>query len=491
MTIELSLRALSPSVLADGPTRFALELTNAGPGEVTVPVAGGSSPFEYAIHAGDGSRLIASASEEAMRDAHPWMKEMPLMRLGDLELSPGASARYEEDLVSLLTAPLPPGDYLVQASYRPTEGETTVSTRVPIRVLVSRPTAIAHDLSVREGRVITAEWHAEPDAKALLRERRSGELPLGRFFDLGAVEARGPIRQVAVSRDTAPGIPEGWRWLAWLDGADLFAGVAQESRLLFPTRPIALDLESPSLLPFGYTLLDRGALFVVTGARARRPVVRLIRVPKGPAAAPVSMDVTLDDPPDTAPVAATCVWGLDAAPELILSWVQEIKGATLIIAGRVSATTGEPASPPKGIFVTLRPVLTTHFPPSIGPGERPHAQVLLGPDLPGHDHLTHVTFEAGNPSVQTSREIANLPPSAGEVARWVLPSDPTSGAPLLAVAGGDLWVSGSQGWARLAPHPPGQVEPWSVRLWVFSTKMWLATWFDREGGYRARWLDAV
>jgi hypothetical protein len=483
MPLVLSLRPTSPSVLADGPMPFSLTIENTGPFDATAPAMGGSSPFEYSVYAGDGSRWILSASASSRQAADRWMDDMPPIGAGDLTLSPGAAAVYDDDLMSLLTEPLAPGSYLVQASYGASTGETTVSARVPLVVVASRPLAIAQDLALREGRVVVAEWHSREDGKTLLRARQSGNVPLGRFSELTTIETGEPVRQVALSCDVAYRIPEGWRWLAWLDGGSLFAGVAQEQNLLFPTQPIALDLEAPTLLPFGFTTADRGAIFVVAGKREGRQSILLIRIPSGPNATPLLTDVRLSDPPDVAPIAATCVWTAEGVPALVLSWVQEIKGVSLILQGRVDATTGEVLAPPKGVFVTLRSVLATSFPPTLGPDERRHAQVLLGPEPNEGASLTHMTFEMTHPSTQTSRELPPL--SVGEVARWVLPSDPTSGAPLLAVAGGEIWASGSQGWTRIAT---GDVEPSSARLWVFSAGRWLATWFDREGGYRSRWI---
>jgi hypothetical protein len=203
----------------------------------------------------------------------------------------------------------------------------------------------------------------------------------------------------------------------------------------------------------------------------------------GKGAAPVLTDVRLEKLPDAVP-SATCVWTEDGPPTLVMSWTLEVHEATLILFGRVEALSGEVLAPPKGVFATVRPVLAVGVPPAIAPGERRRAQVLLGPASPGSARLTHVTFDMANPDAQTVLELPSLPDlPAGGVDRWVLPSEPLAGAPVLAVAGPAIWASGSDAWTRIVT---GDVEPTSVRLWAFSPARRICSWFDRARGYR--WL---
>jgi hypothetical protein len=292
---------------------------------------------------------------------------------------------------------------------------------------------MAQDHTVKDGRVVIAEWHVNADGTTLLRKRETGPAPLGRFFDLLTYKTSKPVRQSAVSLNAAYGIPDYWRWLAWLDGADLMAGVAHDSRWIYPTGPIPLDLEDPALLPYGYTTAGAGAIFIVAGGPVGHPHIRLVRIPPGQDAEPVLTDVIFDKLPDALPK-ATCLWSPSRDPELILNWSIEISGVTLVLFGRVNALSGEMVAPPKGVFTTLRPVRAFSFPPAIGPGDELHAQLLLAPDA-GGSHFTQVILDVLNPSNQTLRDLPFLDTiSPGLIDRWVLPTEPYTNTPVLAVA---------------------------------------------------------
>ena len=491
MPLELSLHPRKTSVLADGPIPLSLELKNAGAGDARVLEPGGLSPFEYALYSADGSSLLQSASEMERRDADPWLADDPPVPRDNLALPPGGAAVYEDDLMSFLMQPLEPGSYLLQASYLSSEGEICTSPRVALEVVISRPQTLAQDLSPEGGRVTIAEWHRTPEGTTVLRERGAGLPPLGRFFDLQTFETAGPLRQSAMSLNAAYRIPEAWRWLAWLDGERLFAGVAHAGTWLYPTTTVSLDLQTPTLLPYGYTLHDAGAIFLVAGRRGDRAHLQLVRIPPGYDVTPVSTDVRLEDPPDTVP-SATCVWTESGPPELLLSWIVCVHDVQLILFGRVDALTGEVLSPPKGVYPTLRSVAAFAVPPALGTqsstlGEQRSAQVLLAPASPGSPY-THVTFDMLNPSTSAARDLPLLPELAsGGVDRWVLPSALFPGVPVLAVAGQEIWMSGSRAWTGIAA---GNIDPSSVRLWAFSPTRWICSWFDRTHGYRWRPLRA-
>jgi hypothetical protein len=489
MTWTLKLEPRAPTVLADGPMPLSLELVNAGAEDEAVPQIEGTALFEYSIHAADGELPPRSASRMQRRRADVWLSNIRPMQGPDLVVAPGGSARFEEDLVSLLTEPLEPGRYLIEASYDSPEGETCTSERVPLEVVVSRPHAIAQTLAVGEGRVVIAEWHLDADGTTRLRARQKGKTPLGWFSELATLDAAEPVGQCAISTNAAYGILEAWRWLAWTSADALRVGVAHGEHLMYRSRPIRLELEAPSLLPIGYTVHGARAVFVVAGKRDGRPLLRLVGMAPGLDAEPVLTDVQLEPPTDGVP-STTCVWTADGPPELVASWVVEAGGATSILLGRVNARSGEVVAALGRVFTTDRSVLAFAVPPTIGPAmgpavgsdEQRRAQVLLAPARLDGSQFTHVTFDMGDPANVTAHELPSLPAFAARgVDRWVLPSDPVAGAPVLAVGGAEIWAAGGGAWTRLAT---GDVEPSSVRLWAFAPTRLVCSWFDRARGYR-------
>jgi len=501
MPFELILQSLPEPAIADGPIRLALEIRNTGDRELPVPLAmNGSLPFRYSIYSPDGSDLLKTASAIERMDAEASLGDRPRIPPRMIDLPAGLTASYDDDLMSLLTEVLAPGKYLAEAAYDAPNGESSTSARVDLEIELSEPMALAQDIEVSQGRIIIAEWHRKTGGGTLLRQRETDvPQPLGRFFDLHTFEPANPAPpQCAVSTRAAYGILDHWRWLAWLDGGSLLAGVAHYGRWLYPTGPISLDLDKPALLPYGYTLGDGGAVFVVAGESGGRPRLSLVRIPPDQEAQPAVIDVASAKLPEGTP-RATCLWSEDGADELVFGSELESSGATTIVLTRVHALTGEMTAVPKAVFVTLRPVLEVSFPPAASAEEERHAQILLGPDPAGETHFTQITFDIRNPFRQISKDLPDFE-GAGEdgfsperAERWVLPSEPYSDTPVLAVAQGQIWSATASrqdqcGWGRVAE---GEIEAWTVRLWAFSANRLLCTWFDRVLGYQSHWLRFV
>lgn len=498
MPFELILQSPPEPAIADGPIRLALEIRNSGDRELPVPLAmNGSLPFRYSIYNAEGSELLKTASAIERRDSETWLGDGPEIPLPMIDLQPGSTESYEDDLMSLLTEALAPGKYLVEASYEAPNGETGTSARVGLEVELSDPVALAQDIEVSQGRIIIAEWHRTTGGGTLLRQRETDvPKPLGRFLDLHAFEPADPAPpQCAVSTRAAYGILDHWRWLGWLDGGSLLAGVALYGRWLYPTGPIPIDLDEPALLPYGYTLADGGAVFIVAGESGGRPRLRLVRIPPGQEARPAVVDVASAKLPEGTPH-ATCLWSEDGADELVFGSKLESGGTTTIVLARVHALTGEMTAAPEAVFATERPVLEVSFPPAASTEEERHAQILLGPGPAGETCFMQIAFDIRDPSRQISKDLSDFE-DAGEdgfsperAERWVLPSEPYSGTPVLAVAQGQIWAAtaaqqGPRGWSRVAE---GEIEAWTVRLWAFSADVLLSTWFDRSLGYRSHWL---
>jgi hypothetical protein len=395
------------------------------------------------------------------------------------------TAVYEDDLMSLLTQPLEPGTYSLQATFTSPDGGSCTSERVPFEIVVSRPQGMAQDIEVPAGRIVIAEWHRNADDSALLRQRETDILPLGRFFDLETLRPAQPIRQIAISRNAAYGILDHWRWLAWLVGMKLTAGIALFDGFLFPPTSLPLDLEEPCLLPFGYTTADRGALFIADGKSGAEPCILLVKLLPGDNAEPSVIKLQFEKLPSGIP-SATCIWDHNGALELLFSWTVQSSGTSDIIQARVNAVNGEVIATPRTVYTTPRSLQTTAFPPSVAPGEKQFAQMLLAPDASG-SFFTHTIFDVTNPSTLASRDLPMLEPFSAEmVDRWVLPSAPSRTTPVLAVAGSDIWASAKPAWRPVATN--GDFDASSVRLWAFSPQKLLCSWFDKSRGYRSHAL---
>ena len=484
MPYQLTLKLPSTPAIADGPILLSIALKNLGNTPAAFPSSEGPSQFRYSIYSPEGDRFLQSASRAERQKAKPWLAQMKELPAAQSEVLPEHSLVYQEDLTPLLAHPLEPGSYIVEASYRFPDGETCVSPRTTLEIAVSKPQAIAQDIAISDGMVVIAEWHRDAAAN-VLRKRDNGLPPLGHFDELWTSTALEPIRQSAMSRNAAYGIPQRWRWLSWISGGHLLAGVAHDRRWIYPTLPIPLDLDAPSLLPIGYTTADAGALFLIAGKKEGRPSIRLVAIPPGEDAQPVVTTVAFDTLPDAIPE-ATCVWGPDRAPELILSWTVPISGVTMVLLGRVSAVSGEMPAAPKAVFVTLRSVCAVNCPPSLGPEEQRYGQVLMAPDSVGLPY-THVAFDIASPSSQTARELPFIEREfvPSDVKRWVLPSEPFPNSPVLAVTAEEIWACVGSEWILVAD---GAIDASSVRLWVFSPARVLCTWFDRDRGYRSELL---
>lgn len=477
-TVQLSLRA--PSLLADAAVPLVVTLRNAGAAAEAVPQVEGSAPLEYTIRPADGEAPPRVVSRVRRQQDELALSVTPPRQDDDLVVAAGEEARFEEDLAWLLGEPLAPGRYTVEATYHAPAGRRFTSRRAPLTITVSRPRALAQALAVGEGRVVIAEWHEEDGGATRLRLRHSGGRPLGGFADLATLAAAESPGQVAVSTHAGRGLLDEWRWLAWTRGADVRVAAALGEGLMYPGGPIASGLAEPSLLPLGYTVRGGGAVFVVAGRHEARARVRVLSVAPGRDVAPRWTDVRLATP-DGAPE-ATCVWSADGPPELALCWLTRADGVASIVAGRVDAATGEVVAPATTVFTTRRAVLAFAAPPTVGPGERRSAQVLLAPPREDAARFTRVTFDVVDPSRTATHELPRLPAFAARgVDRWVLPSEPHPGAPVLAVGAGEIWAASDAGWTRIAD---GDIEPASARLWAFAAGRLLCTWFDRTRGYR-------
>ncbi len=479
--MHLSLTSPQFASVADGPILLDLSLTNDGGTPVSVPDPEESRPFAYKILDSEGKDTVALASAALRQAAVPRMT--PPLKLPTImqELGVGASLEYRSDLMSLLAVPLAPGRYLVEASYTCPDGAITLSDRVPVVVIPARPTAMAQTLAQTPGTLVAVELHDQQDGSFLLRKRQSDDTFLGRFFDMRTVRPSTPVLRLAVSVEAAYGTPRDWRWIAWLEGETLFAGVARSTDFTRPTSALPLGLADPVLLPFGYVFKDGSGLFGVVGSANGQRRIGLIQIDGHRDSKPKLIPVELAGLPEPIPN-FTLVWNEEGVPELLCMWHLQTQRGSEIGAVRITVATSAIHPLPGRLYETNRQVLATAFPPVIRPGKSGHFQVLLAPEAEGASY-THETVNLLDPADRSTRDLpAFTPPSGQTVTRWVLPSVAFPGAPVVVVTEKELQVCVAGEWRPVASGKP---IPDSARVWALSSSVYYCTWFDAVRGYQA------
>jgi hypothetical protein len=475
MSLQLQLQVVNTPAIVDGPIRLALTLKNTGPAPLEVPSPKGGSRFSYQIFSKD-LEFLCTASKEELHNSRPQFgPRLPGPEPKDL-LSTDATITYDDDLMSVLPHLLEPGQYLLEASLRVSDGITPISPKVPFEIVVSTPIALAQTLDVTRRRIVIVEFHEQPDGLVLIRKRESRVTLLDRFYDLLTFKPSARIDQVAIGVEAEYSAPEHWRWTAWLDGLLLHACVARhlDSRCL--TGPIDLGLEAPALLPYGYLYEDGSGAFIVIGDAKGQRRMRIVTISPQSNVAPHFVDLRLSRLPEGIPH-ATLIRHESGTCELVLTWIAGSAMAGGVLQCRVDPHSGAVTSPLRMTFATTRPVVTSKVGAAILPGQTDALQLLLAPPTTGGKYtLATVTFDGKPGSTQdlASTEGLNLDPG-----QWILPSSWFNRARVLAAAQNEIWTEGR----KIAE---GNLLLSSMRLWAFDRDSAACTWFDATRGYRSR-----
>jgi hypothetical protein len=481
--MKLYLKAPQRPAVADGPILLELSLTNDSASAVNAPVPNESQPFEYTILDDAGERTVSIASRAQREAAIPQLEPLAEFPPFEQSLEPNGVLSYNDDLTSVLPAPLAPARYVVEGAYRQPDGAVAQSERVSIEVKPALPVAIAQTLDPRPESLIIVDFHDAGDGSLLLRKRQSDHTLLGRFYDMLSFRPSFPVRQASIAVEADFNAPRHWRWVAWIDGSSMFAGVVRATDFVEPTEAIPLGMEEPVLLHHGYVLDDGSGKFVVAGLESGKRSIRLVTIPPG-GGKPGVVEIQLTTVPSTAPC-ATLVWTAAGSPELILSWSLKSSSGHGIVQARIDALTGSERSGVQGVFKTNRDVVEVACSPVIRPGKNGRIQVLLAPGVAEDPH-TLASFDVIDPSNRTARHLPAITALPGRaVDRWVLPSSAYPEAPILALSKGEFWLARKEEWRRIAMGDPW---PDSVRLWAFDSTTYQCTWFDTVRGYQAVFL---
>ncbi len=497
MPIELILTGPTASeVLVDGPIRLSLWLKNTGQGSMDAPAP---EEFEYRVYdvgdvKGQGeSKLLCTASILSKEESIPQLSSAPVSTPSSVSLGGGAMYAYPTDLTALLTELLPPGKYQVEAVL---SGDTLQATseQVPFEVMMSWPAAFAQALDGRRQRLVLIEFHQEPREEGVgpvrLRLRRSESTLLDRFHDLHTFEPATPLQQTALTIDSAYGVPGDWRWIAWMDGNDLYCGAARKADFLYPKGPVDLQLGADArLLPYGYVTANGNGTFLVTGLDRGdgKRKIRMVTIPPGKDTQPVLTDLHLATVPADAIPESTMVCAGDGKRELVLYWRVQAAGIQIVAAGRFDPETGAMLAKPGPVFQTSRQVLASQAPPVVFlDGQAEDAfQVLLAPDT-AEGRFTLVAIRVGD-GEKLEFDLPALDDSLRNsiVARWVLPSNHVPGKrAAIVTSNGEVWLTsdgGGPSWRRIGGGDG--LDAGSVRLWAFDARLAACTWFDKTKGY--------
>ena len=474
--LQLILNAPHEAFITEGPMPLTLRLSNQGGEPQNVPPPGGSSPFEYRIYLGDAWIATASVREVLIsRGLARTFVAIPAPR----RLSPDASQDYTEDLAPLLASPLPPGQYELEARHLPSRtADLILSKRVPFEITALQPEAIIQTL---DGPFIAAFEFLKRDAGHMILRQRSSLLSLNDpFNEIHTFTPSDSLGDTAFAVPVEPGQPLYWRWLAWLDGNSLHAGVAQITSLTYDTGPVPIQLDSPSLLPYGYGFPDGRGLFILSGFEGDDRRIQIVTLLPERGHPPLFTRVHLSHVPKI--LFSTTLNLPDGGPaEILLSWILLAGARSGVAQGAVDAATGEVKTKPRSIFVTRREVAAHSFLPMHRAGEPGVHQFLLAPEAP---HGSYTLLRMGADDVSRRDEI-DLPSTSvfrGHlIDRWVLPS-PASAQPVVAaLSGGKIWVSQGNDWRQLEA---ANVLISTVRLWTVATGQLWCTWFDAAHGYR-------
>lgn len=474
--MRLDLKPPQLSAVADGPISLELSLTNDSASPVDVPVPKQSEPFEYTIFDSEGERTISIASSAHREASIPSLEPVPELPAPQQSLEPNAVLPYKDDLTSLLPAPLPSGRYVVEGLYRQPDGSVARSERVSIEVKPSLPVAIAQTLDPRPESLILVDFHDTQDGSLLLRKRQSDHTLLGRFYDMLRFRRSAPVQQAAIAVEANFDTPRYWRWVAWLEGNSIRAGVVRAVDFVGPSDAIPLDLEDPRLLHHGYVFPDGSGKFIVAG----KGKMQLVTIGPARGSKPEVVDIQLTNAPLSVPF-VTLAWNESESPELIFTWNEDKE----ILQARIDPRTGLERSSVSSIFTTNRDMVEVAGPPAILPGRTGRVQILLAP-ANEDDRYILTSLDVADPASQTSRRVPLLGTLPGEsVDRWVLPSHAYPEAPVLALSKGEFWVTDRDGWRHIAVGDP---LPGSTRLWTFDSTTFQCTWFDTVRGYQSVFL---
>jgi hypothetical protein len=273
ISVSITIKNMPKKVICGGSIMCEVEVKNNSADEISVPALAPFSPIQYVFKlVSDGSQRIVSR-----KNFSAFMKSgrsFPAIEQKFVTLKSGECLTNREgDLAVSAIDPLLPGDYTITASI---EINKTTFTSVPVSLTLCSPeiqlleSYFSSLYQIVNSIFIESRCHA---GKALFLRPAFGNNPVigvaGIPFELEKMpEAIAAVEKV---ESDATG-----QWVCWQDGTAItgaWGDVYLKFRVFGSTK---VDLDSPQLLPLGFTLSNNTGTFFVRGQKNGKTVLQSI-----------------------------------------------------------------------------------------------------------------------------------------------------------------------------------------------------------------------
>jgi hypothetical protein len=469
-TLDLTIKLKRDKVITGESLPIEVTLENRSPSPVEVPDPRVESKFLYTLRSQSDPAVVHHLSA-AQAHADRYLEPKRSRGLPGLQLAPGAKQVYNEDLAQYEVTPIHPGAYALVVGYNGVGGLAECAA-VPISIAPPRPSRMVTLAGATEKRiaVVFAQPSDAKHASVYQIENAAGRPGDGAAYPRKEGVGIAELRGLAVAIDLASS--QGRRWLAWLEGGVLGAGVGNGRYISRLVEPVAHGLHGASLGPVGWQLSDDDALFIVLGAEAGG---------KGILAA-ATFHLTAPGVVKTIPVAGPAnpeawaaqyhVSGSDAQIELVMATrtghMAKITRQTIALG---SGKAGAPAT-----LVERPSALTAMAMAPVGLGGNPVVDVLFGPD-PKTSYMSLVRLPLAGGAAGTTWDFSPPKNTGGKrPTAWAIPRTPLEPRMAATHVGDKIYVRRAGGdWAVVVDGVP-HVEH-------------LALEALREGGVVAVWSD--
>lgn len=278
--VILELKLMNPTVLVGASIPVKVLVKNQGESTVSLHDKEFSDPFRYVLRRTSDSEAAYILSAKAARLARS-IDPIPPMPEPMKELAPGAQDVFSADLAIYTPVPLPAEEYLLSAVYSIGEQEL-VSAEIPLNISIPRVKALSAVLGVSEPRLSLLFAHAFEDGSLGVYQMESAHESYAdgiayKHALIAAPDNANHSPFVATALDLYPN--QGVRWLIWLSGSVLGAGVAQFHHLFLSKPPMDIPLEAAELYELAFQLANDSVVVPILGQNAeKQPILAIVRI---------------------------------------------------------------------------------------------------------------------------------------------------------------------------------------------------------------------
>src|SRR5512133_1359957 len=273
ISVSITIKNMPKKVICGGSIMCEIEVKNNSTCEISIPALAPFSPVQYVFKSvSDGSeRIVSGKNFSAFMNSG---KSVPVMEQKYISLKSGEFLTNKEgDLAMLAIDPLLPGDYTINAFI---EINKTTFTSSPVSLTVCSPeiqlleSYFSSSYQIVNSIFIEGRCHA---GKALFLRPSFGINPVigvaGIPFELekmpGAIAAAEKVESDVTDQ-----------WVCWQDGTTITAALGDLYSEFQVFGNTEVDLDSPQLLPLGFTLSNNTGTFFVRGQKNGKTVLQSI-----------------------------------------------------------------------------------------------------------------------------------------------------------------------------------------------------------------------